>query len=272
MLEQLARTPLDRGGEPLHEQLRRRVATAIASGALEAGASLPTEQELQDALGVSRSVVRQALAALAASGAIERRRGRGSVVATRRILHRSAERAGGLLQHVEEQGASLRTRVLALEPRTLDGDLRAELGATDAWALDRIRSVDGSPAVAGETLFPRERFPHPTVDALTDASLLDWMRAQGAEPVGGRRRLRAAPADARVAALLDVAPGTPLLLLEGVTEDASGAVLERFSLWHAPDTVFDVAARVRTDERDAAVADIRERLAALQGAVARLDD
>lgn len=271
MLDAIAREPLERSGDPLHEQLRRRVSEAIAADALAPGTPLPTEQELQDAFGVSRSVVRQALASLAAAGSIERRRGRGSVVAARRTLHRSAERAGGLLQHVAAQGGSLRTRVLSLAPRTVAGDVAAELGVADAWALSRVRSIDDDPVVVGETLFSRARFPQPSVDALTDASLLDWMRQQGADPVGGPRRLRAAPADADVAALLGVAIGAPLLLLEGVTEDATGVVLERFSLWHAPDTVFDVDARVRAGSRDEALADIRAQLSALQGAVARLD-
>lgn len=58
-----------------------RLAAEIASGRLARGARLPTEQELTEALGVSRTVVREAVAALRAEGLIETRQGVGAFVA-----------------------------------------------------------------------------------------------------------------------------------------------------------------------------------------------
>jgi DNA-binding FadR family transcriptional regulator len=58
-------------------QVRRR----IDSGELAPGQRLPTEQELSQAFGVSRNVVREAIARLKLSGYIETRRGVGSFVA-----------------------------------------------------------------------------------------------------------------------------------------------------------------------------------------------
>lgn len=57
-------------------QLRRR----IESDDLKPGQRLPTEQELSQAFGVSRNVVREAIARLKLSGYIETRRGIGSFV------------------------------------------------------------------------------------------------------------------------------------------------------------------------------------------------
>lgn len=59
-------------------QLRRR----IDRGDLEPGQRLPTEQELSHAFGVSRNVVREAIARLKLSGYIDTRRGVGSFVST----------------------------------------------------------------------------------------------------------------------------------------------------------------------------------------------
>ena len=58
-----------------------RLAAEIASGRLARGARLPTEQALTEALGVSRTVVREAVAALRAEGLIETRQGVGAFVA-----------------------------------------------------------------------------------------------------------------------------------------------------------------------------------------------
>ena len=59
-----------------------RLATEIGSGRLGPGARLPTEQEMMAALGVSRTVVREAVAALRAQGLVTTRQGLGAFVAS----------------------------------------------------------------------------------------------------------------------------------------------------------------------------------------------
>jgi GntR family transcriptional regulator, transcriptional repressor for pyruvate dehydrogenase complex len=59
-----------------------RLAAEIGSGRLKPGARLPTEQEMMAALGVSRTVVREAVAALRAQGLVTTRQGLGAFVAT----------------------------------------------------------------------------------------------------------------------------------------------------------------------------------------------
>jgi GntR family transcriptional regulator, transcriptional repressor for pyruvate dehydrogenase complex len=57
-----------------------RLAAEIANGRLAPGARLPTEQEMTAALGVSRTVVREAVAVLRAEGLVETRQGVGAFV------------------------------------------------------------------------------------------------------------------------------------------------------------------------------------------------
>jgi len=57
-----------------------RLAAEIANGRLAPGARLPTEQEMTAALGVSRTVVREAVAALRADGLVVTRQGIGAFV------------------------------------------------------------------------------------------------------------------------------------------------------------------------------------------------
>jgi GntR family transcriptional regulator, transcriptional repressor for pyruvate dehydrogenase complex len=59
-----------------------RIAAEIHSGRLAPGSRLPTEQELMAAMGVSRTVVREAVAALRAEGLVRTRQGSGAFVAT----------------------------------------------------------------------------------------------------------------------------------------------------------------------------------------------
>jgi len=61
--------------------LVERLTQQIVSGKLAPGAKLPTEQEMTAAMGVSRTVVREAVAALRAEGLVTTRQGVGAFVA-----------------------------------------------------------------------------------------------------------------------------------------------------------------------------------------------
>jgi GntR family transcriptional regulator, transcriptional repressor for pyruvate dehydrogenase complex len=63
------------------QELAMKLAAEIRSGRLAPGSQLPTEQELSAATGVSRTVVREAVAALRADGLVVTRQGLGAFVA-----------------------------------------------------------------------------------------------------------------------------------------------------------------------------------------------
>ncbi len=73
---------------PLHERVERALRDRLDSRDLRPGDLFPSEAALQQEFDVSRSVVRQALASLEADGLIRKVRGRGSVVAEHREVHR----------------------------------------------------------------------------------------------------------------------------------------------------------------------------------------
>jgi len=64
----------------LKDELIDRLTTEIESGALKPSDKLPSEQKMIAAFGVSRTVVREALAALRAEGLIDTRQGAGAFV------------------------------------------------------------------------------------------------------------------------------------------------------------------------------------------------
>jgi DNA-binding FadR family transcriptional regulator len=65
----------------LAEKVLARLSADIRGGRLAPGDRLPTEQELTSSMGVSRTVVREAVAALRADGLVVTRRGSGAYVA-----------------------------------------------------------------------------------------------------------------------------------------------------------------------------------------------
>jgi GntR family transcriptional regulator, transcriptional repressor for pyruvate dehydrogenase complex len=68
------------GRSTLSDQVAGIVEARILSGTFPAGSRLPTEYELTESFGVSRTVVRDALRVLVARGLVEVRRGTGTIV------------------------------------------------------------------------------------------------------------------------------------------------------------------------------------------------
>ncbi len=64
----------------ISEEIMEQLARLIREGVWQAGAKLPSEKELEEMFGVSRTSVREALTGLAAIGAIEMRHGGGHFV------------------------------------------------------------------------------------------------------------------------------------------------------------------------------------------------
>lgn len=64
----------------LSEQIAEKLRTRLESGALQPGDRLPTEQALGEMYGVSRTVVREAIATLRADGLVSARQGSGMFV------------------------------------------------------------------------------------------------------------------------------------------------------------------------------------------------
>ncbi len=64
----------------LPDQIASEIRAKVAAGDLKPGDTLPTEHALAEKFGVSRNVVREAIARLRADGVIDSRQGRGAVV------------------------------------------------------------------------------------------------------------------------------------------------------------------------------------------------
>ena len=147
-MELLLRLDRDGGAEPLHAQLERELRTAIRAGRMAAGERLPPTRALAAELGVSRGVVVEAYAQLAAEGYLRARRGAGTVVAA--VAQPSAPaRASDLPRPVPEDfhpgTPDLASFPRATWQRSLRSVLRdapdAQLGYADPAGTQELRSA-----------------------------------------------------------------------------------------------------------------------------------
>ncbi|QJP17522.1 PLP-dependent aminotransferase family protein [Starkeya sp. ORNL1] len=160
---------------PLAEQIRRGLAAAIEGGVLEAGARLPSWQDLAAQLGVARGTVRTAYEKLAAAQLIEASRAAGTRVAQRPRTLVSSEQppdAGSFMEIYREmtQGPALfQMGIPATEtfPATLFARIRAHAVRAEASVpplypdprgeLELRREIAGYLAIArGITCLPSQ--------------------------------------------------------------------------------------------------------------------
>jgi DNA-binding FadR family transcriptional regulator len=166
----------------LARPLRESILDQLQSGHWRAGDRLPTERELADTFGVSRTTVRKALADFKQQGLIEQTVGSGTFVAGQ-----AGARLGQRIQHDSSQHTSpadLMEARLALEPAII------ELAIRNATVAD-LRRMDEccDQAEAADTLESFEHWDAELHQAIADAahnsfvgnvfSLMKTVRAQG---------------------------------------------------------------------------------------------
>lgn len=104
------------GPVPLHDQVVRSLMGAIVRGELPPGAYLPTINALSEQLGISQTIVRQALKAIEAKGMVEIRHGVGTCVTPE---HRWNAFDSQLFKLRAEEGKLLDTMLQLLEVRRM---------------------------------------------------------------------------------------------------------------------------------------------------------
>jgi GntR family transcriptional regulator len=133
----------------LTEVAQQELRQAITSGTYRPGSQLPTEAELCAMLGVSRTVVREALRVLEDDGLVARRHGIGTFVRNHPIL-KNLNFNFGITEMIESAGLKSGTSHLAIQKEAADQEkgeqLRVPLG-TPLITVERVRTANGRPVV-----------------------------------------------------------------------------------------------------------------------------
>lgn len=218
-----------RGGLPLYRQVEQELRRRVEGGELAPGSRLPTEAALSAELGVNRLTVRHAFAELARAGILHARQGVGTFVTeahpatdvTIRADEYEIRAEGATWEHVEIPG--LREETIGTA-RDGCADARAVLGLDGPLRrVDTLTSHEGRPWLVSSYWVGEERFPDLPAELEVHGSPVAALVGQhGLVLHHVWRSFAAAAASVADAALLDVAPGSPLLVREGLNRDADG--------------------------------------------------
>ncbi len=232
-------TPIDRqSAAPMYDQLRRMLIEGIARDGLQPGDLLPGEHRLCEQYGISRTVVRQALAQLEHEGVVERVKGKGTFVARPRTSESLVHTLVGLYDDVERRGGHVHSDVLRHEIEAADPDvadaLEIEPGAP-VVVLERLRHVDGEPWSLSTTWMPEEVGRVTLGTDLSEASLYRLLGENGTHAAWGVRSAEATVASHEQAVQLGVSAGAALLRLRSLSRDADDRPIEYFIALHRGD-------------------------------------
>jgi GntR family transcriptional regulator len=221
---------------PFYFQLAELLEQEIASGRWQPGTRMPSEPELCEHYGLSRTTVRQALAWLEQRSLIDRLKGQGTFVQRNETgLWLLQSSAGFFQEEVDRFGRTVTSRILRAERAQLpawacDG-LELPHGATGA-TLERLRFIDGAVA-----MYVINHLPDRLADAALgitnpNESLYRRLRERShIQPHGGRRTLEAVAAEERLADLLELSAGAPVALIQSIAWDAQRQPFDCYRAW-----------------------------------------
>ena len=215
-------------GLSAHAQIEAEIARRIESGVLRPGDRIPPERELVEQMQVSRMTLRQGLTRLVDRGLLERQRGRGTFVREPKVVH-SLSNLTGLHGELLNQGitptARLLTRAEIPAPQAVADLLEIAEGDPVYW-ITRLRLGAGVPIAHETSYFPASLVPGLVEEDLESGSIYELMGKHAARPVGARQSLEPVVARSEEAALLDIAPGSPVMLIERIARDAQDRAVE----------------------------------------------
>ncbi len=217
---------------PLHVQLADRIRESIIGGEYRAGEKLSTEKELGDRLGLSRVTVRSSLAVLEREGWIVKRRGLGTFVCDR--IEQDLTSIQTTAEVLHAHGVSPAVRIVSFGRVVPPKHVAKALGRAVNQRLLQIEKLHhdaNGPVGLVRCFLPVEieaeaelLRAQPAVTTLTI-----WERKLGITVKAARHQIHAEPADEKVASVLDLEPGTPVLVLDRISYADDGKALEYIS-------------------------------------------
>lgn len=218
---------------PLYRQVKSLLVKRIADRVWQPGEVLPSEIQIAAELGVSQGTVRKALDEMTAERLLVRRQGRGTFVAR----HDESRILFQFFKIVPETGVPVfpESQLRSVETGKATPEEVARLAlvpGAEVIRIARVRSLLGRVTISEYLVLPAARFPGLLGRADIPNNLYDLYASEFSITIaGGEESLRAVPASEADAALLGIAPGSPLLAIDRVALGLDGKPVEwRYSL------------------------------------------
>ncbi len=216
-----------RGLAVIYKSVADRLRIRVNGADCRVGDVLPSEKTLASQFGVSRMTVRKAVDMLIEWGLVERRHGSGTYVTKKDVQHET-KGLSGFTELMREQGRSLTSEVLEFRtmpaPPAIASQLRIKVNEP-VYFSNRVRSVDGRALLVEESYMPVRLFRTLSVAHL-EGSKFAYIENECQLPIAGNyESFSAVLADRRMAELLHIEQGAPILRLTSLSYGENGEFL-----------------------------------------------
>lgn len=233
-----------RSAASLPEQLAVQLRALVAQ--LAPHVQMPTEKELVELHGVSRTTVRKALHMLVDEGLLVRRQGAGTFVAPRRLVH-PLDQLRPFVSIFSSAGHRPQGRILRFEWSESPPQL-ADLGLVEALLVRRLYTLDGAPQAVADIAVPTPFGQRISRAEIEEHPIYQVLQQQLALQLNyGRISLLSRGADPELAEHLGVAPDSPVLVLQRATYDIDDRLVEH-AVYHLLPDRFELRLTVEANE------------------------
>lgn len=174
--------PVRISSKTLTEVAEQELRKAILGGEYPPGGQLPSEAELIDMLGVSRTTVREALRSLEESGIVLRRHGIGTFVLERPIINNFGMNYG-ITEMILMASMTPGTREMTIYDQKASEDVAIQLGIEiggGVKCIERVRTANNKPVVYSVDYLPLAIFDEKNIlpEMLSNSSLYDLLQLE----------------------------------------------------------------------------------------------
>jgi GntR family transcriptional regulator len=210
-------------GMPAYQRIQGAIRERIDAGELKPGDAVTSERELAKIHGVSLMTARHALAGLESEGMVERRRGSGTFVAPPRIHF---NKLMSYTEQMSSRGLAPSSKIIASKIIDDEDEIAARLNLPAGSRLvkvERLRQTSEEPFALEACYLPADDFPGLVRAPLGRSSLFATLeRDFGLKITYADEEVDATAADTRVAQLLEVPRGSPVMRIRQVIHGSNG--------------------------------------------------
>ena len=206
-------------GQPLHIVISEQLKEKIEAGHYEPGQRLPSEFDLGELFGVSRTTIRKAISNLIQQGLVRSQRGKGSFVSGHHKINISISNP---MTHFDialrEQGYEGKIQPLKFELIQASAEIANTLSVSNGASVyeqEKLIYADTTPIALEIDYFP-EAIGISLMDQLQQGFTYSTLKANGISLNTGKVSLGTIPATYELTEHLNIPLGMPLLVLDFV--------------------------------------------------------
>jgi len=230
--------PLDAISAHRYYQVYSLVREWIYEGLYAPGAKLPSEAELCRSFGVSRITARKAVELLVRENLVVSLQGKGTFVVEDLADAHTLGDMDQLIRKVERLGRQSEIRDATIEEMPGSDatcrDLALKRGAP-VYRASRVRHFDGEPIGAIVTFVPVDLGITFSLDEISSDPILTLLEAKGLKISGADQLVGATLADTRIASVLKINIGAPIVRIRMVVFDVANRPVERMISYYRAD-------------------------------------